>query len=394
MHLIFPAVCVTVFEPHGWKAVLLFRSSLFTTINDYTWETMASAITVSIVDSPESVIAFLECLDDHPPPKSPILYCDLEGVRLSRHGSISILQIFYPHRDITFLIDIHTLGDVAFTTTNDAGSTLKSILELESITKVFFDVRNDSDALYAHFGIQLQGVHDLQLLEVATRSRCNRKILVGLATCIEYDSGLHQKAKKAWKATKQRGKTLFAPEHGGSYEVFNIRPMPEDIIDYCTQDVGYLPVLHNIYTKRLTEHWAERVLMESAKRVAMAQSAEYDPNGKNKASSPWPPQDAKKGRRGKYTPSAQRSFGKNIRSLTPKSRMNDLHTQQIVDPGFISPGMKVALRVMNKTTHSQNHMTEPTAKARSTPPTGTQTLEKVADIDNSAAASASSIINT
>ncbi|KAL8804755.1 MAG: hypothetical protein Q9200_005684 [Gallowayella weberi] len=250
---------------------------------------MAHSMTISVIDSQSSAVAFLECLE-YQPPKSQILYCDLEGVRLSRHGSISILQIFIPHQNITFLIDVHTLGDAAFTTpSNSTGSTLKSILELESITKVFFDVRNDADALYAHFGIQLHGVHDLQLLEVASR-RFDKSKVNGLARCIENDSGLDRDAKAVWKDTKQRGKILFDPEHGGSYEVFNIRPIREHIIDYCTQDVIYLPVLHSFYTNRLSKSWNERVLTETVKRLAMAKSADYDPHAKDVTSSSWPPQ--------------------------------------------------------------------------------------------------------
>lgn len=48
---------------------------------------------------------------------------------------------------------------------------LKSILESSMTPKVFFDVRTDSDALYGQFGIRLAGIIDLQLMEVASRSR-------------------------------------------------------------------------------------------------------------------------------------------------------------------------------------------------------------------------------
>jgi hypothetical protein len=37
----------------------------------------------------------------------------------------------------------------AFSTAGTNGQTLKTILESETIPKVFFDVRNDSDALYS-----------------------------------------------------------------------------------------------------------------------------------------------------------------------------------------------------------------------------------------------------
>lgn len=47
--------------------------------------------------------------------------------------------------------------------------TPKDILENENIPKVFFDVRDDFDALFAHFGVALKVVEDIQLMESASR---------------------------------------------------------------------------------------------------------------------------------------------------------------------------------------------------------------------------------
>src|SRR5436305_897650 len=50
------------------------------------------------------------------PANPPSLYFDLEGVNLSRQGTISILQLLvFPQKRI-YLIDIHTLGSKAFST--------------------------------------------------------------------------------------------------------------------------------------------------------------------------------------------------------------------------------------------------------------------------------------
>ncbi|KAI4093565.1 MAG: hypothetical protein LQ344_002792 [Seirophora lacunosa] len=251
-------------------------------------------MSILIVDSPSLMVTFLDLLGQLPKGLSS-LYCDLEGIKLSRHGSVSLLQIFVLPNYSAFLIDVYSLGEIAFTTANAAGVTLKSILESDSTPKVFFDVRNDADALYAHFGIQLQGVYDVQLMENASRCFSKAK-LVGLAHCIEQDSGLEQEAKILWKSTKQSGLELFAPEHGGSYEVFNIRPLPQDIIDYCTQDVVFLPVLYRLYSKKLDKCWTKKVFEETCKRVTMARSAEYDPHGEDKVWSPWAPKTGKNAR--------------------------------------------------------------------------------------------------
>ena len=117
----------------------------------------------------------LAMLDDLPI-SPPSLYIDLEGAKLSRNGSIALLTLYVLPKETVYLIDIHTLGARAFSTTTTATTasattplattlntedsknpvtTLKSILESPAIPKVFFDVRNDSDALFSHYAIFL-----------------------------------------------------------------------------------------------------------------------------------------------------------------------------------------------------------------------------------------------
>jgi exonuclease 3'-5' domain-containing protein 1 len=124
-----------------------------------------------------------------PVPDSPTLYIDLEGIDICREGSISILTMLIDTGipiSRAYLIDVHTLGAEAFETAGAKRTTLKVIFQNEKIPKVFFDVRNDSDALFAHFGVALQGVEDVQLMESATRkTTASMKFSSGLANCIE-----------------------------------------------------------------------------------------------------------------------------------------------------------------------------------------------------------------
>ena len=184
------------------------------------------------------------------------------------------------------MIDIFVLQEAAFNTPNQFGTTLRSILESAQVPKVFFDVRNDADALYAHFNISLRGVHDIQLLEVATRSRAKDRV-VGLGKCIKFDARLTAEAQQDWEAIKGRGKALFNTKDGGSFEVFNTRPIPQDIVDYCAHDVVYLPVLWNVYSQKIGKKWLKRVQEETVKRVLMSQAESYDPHGEHKVLSPW-----------------------------------------------------------------------------------------------------------
>ncbi|MCJ1436892.1 hypothetical protein MMC27_006274 [Xylographa pallens] len=240
---------------------------------------------VTIVDSVASLVALLNCVENLPT-QPPSLYLDLEGVRLSRHGSISVLQIFVLPYHHSFLVDVHVLQADAFRIPSRAGTTLKSVLESKSVPKVFFDVRNDADALFAHYQVSLGGVDDIQLWEVATRFG-SKKLLHGLAKCIESDAQFSDDAKQSWKAAKECGRTLFLPEHGGSYEVFNVRPMRPDIIAYCVNDIAYLPILWAIYSRKISKEWALRAQTETCNRLIDSRSILYDPHSENKALSPW-----------------------------------------------------------------------------------------------------------
>ena len=241
---------------------------------------------VTVVDSEPAVRALIDDLELLPT-QPPSLYLDIESVNLSRHGSISIIQLFVLPYDHVFLVDVFVLKGAAFCTCNNSGTNLRSILESALVPKIFFDIRNDSDALFSHFQISVAGVHDVQLLELATRSSQSRERVAGLATCIKWDAQLTAEASALWKATKQKGLLQFAPEHGGSYEVFRSRPILQDIVDYCTQDVVYLPVLWRVYTEKISAEWMEKVKYETCERILASQKPSYEPHGKDKTLSPW-----------------------------------------------------------------------------------------------------------
>ncbi|MCJ1240985.1 hypothetical protein MMC14_008989 [Varicellaria rhodocarpa] len=240
----------------------------------------------SIIDTPTAMENFLTAVANLPT-NPPSLYLDLEGTDLSRHGSISIIEVFVLPLNHVYLVDIHVLGEKAFSTSGSDGRTLKGILESPDIPKVFFDVRNDSDALYSLFNINLAGVQDVQLLENATRS-FNRRCVNGLGRCIENDATMTYSEKADWNTVKEQGRKLYDPKLGGSYEVFNTRPMTEEIRKYCVQDVLFLPGLWSKYTEKLPTRWTEEVRAKTLDRVALSQTTNYNGNGRHMALSPWP----------------------------------------------------------------------------------------------------------
>ena len=72
--------------------------------------------------------------DAGPTSSVPSLYFDVEGINLSRHSPISIIQLHHrtpprPEDSHTYLIDLHVLGFQAFSTPSASGGTLRSVLE-------------------------------------------------------------------------------------------------------------------------------------------------------------------------------------------------------------------------------------------------------------------------
>jgi exonuclease 3'-5' domain-containing protein 1 len=247
---------------------------------------MSTATTYSIVDSKDTMVSLIDTVDDLPTIQAS-LCLDLEGVNLCRHGSISLLAIYVQAKRHVYLVDVYKLQSEAFKIENDKGITLEAILQNQQITKVFFDVRNDSDALHHHYGIKLQGIEDVQLMENASRPVFRKRYIRGLEKCIEYDAPMSPTEKMEWKGVKDVGHKMFRPEAGGSYEVFNQRPLSDAILRYCINDVQYLPLLRNLYMNKLDKSWKSKVEVETKNRVTESQQPSYQPQGEDKRYGPW-----------------------------------------------------------------------------------------------------------
>ncbi|KAH6949506.1 ribonuclease H-like domain-containing protein [Fusarium avenaceum] len=213
-------------------------------------------------------------------PPSGKLYLDLEGKSLSRNGTLSLITALIHPTGVTSVIDVQTLGNSTFTTSSANGKTLKAILEDPHIPKYLWDVRNDADALWAHYQVRLKGVTDIQLLENASRAG-DKTYVRGLDACVERDLGLGFMEVHRWIKTKKEVKALMPND------IFTRRPLDAKTMQYCVNDVVHLPALHNIYAKRIDSQWMKKAMDESARRVVEACGPLYEPQSETKKLGPW-----------------------------------------------------------------------------------------------------------
>jgi exonuclease 3'-5' domain-containing protein 1 len=229
-----------------------------------------------LISTIEALKAFLD-----PITSDQSRFIDLEGKDLSRYGTLSLISILVMPLGVISVIDVQTLGPEAFTTASKDGKTLKSILSNSKIAKYFWDVKDDADALWAHHQVDLQGVVDIQLLENASRLSHKKQFVSGPSKAITRDLSLTCNEKQKFIQAKDEVKKLM--ENDG----FATRPPDTKTLEYCTNDVSYLPALRDLYMKRIKSMWLTKAMEQSKKRVLEAQPAGYVPHGSHKAYSPW-----------------------------------------------------------------------------------------------------------
>lgn len=165
------------------------------------------------------------------------LAIDFEGVDLCRSGELCVMQL--SDGDRTWIVDIYTLGKDAF---GEGG--LRAFMQDSSrVTLVGYDGRADADALFHQYSTVLGSFYDIQIAsctrqdkEQGRRDRFVHGLGRAMAAFLENDP---RKASEIEK-TKKAGLALFAPEKGGSYEVWKERPMSRALVDYAAADVALL----------------------------------------------------------------------------------------------------------------------------------------------------------
>ncbi|VDI43212.1 exonuclease 3'-5' domain-containing protein 1 [Mytilus galloprovincialis] len=161
---------------------------------------------------------------------------DCEGVDLSRFGCVTMVNI--GTRDMVYLIDVLKIGDSVF----DDG--LRSVLENNTIEKLMFDCREDADALFHLHKVNLDGVLDVQLLELSNRIYINGYTILGsLEKCIR---------NFLTDDTLLRLKKLGRETMLMTTNIWKDRPLSENMLKYAAVDVLALFKLYDQFKNRMT----------------------------------------------------------------------------------------------------------------------------------------------
>jgi exonuclease 3'-5' domain-containing protein 1 len=183
-----------------------------------------------------------------------IIAVDCEGLNLGRNGTLDIISVFSTSCHELFLFDIKSVGKQSF----ECG--LKLLLENPSITKLMFDCRQDADALYHIFGVNIEGLIDVQLMDVLHTLKLKPKIRLparsssnywsevdktvsrvrGLGACIHAILG-----DESVQAEKGNVKEMMQNK---AKNIWCLRPLPKVLVDYCLEDVKHLYDLYYLYT--------------------------------------------------------------------------------------------------------------------------------------------------
>jgi exonuclease 3'-5' domain-containing protein 1 len=210
---------------------------------------------------------------------------DFEGVDLCRHGKICLGQFHISESDLVYVVDF-----IAFDPFEAADGKLKEILESEDILKIFYDPRNDADALANLHNVHMNNALCLQVCEVAYRKfnlKLRANFVMGLQKAMdEYVEGLGFVGKQTMLQIKKKGKRLFAPEFGGSYEVFVERPLAKELLAYSAVDVFFMDNLKKTLHDSLPSRIRDLVKKVSEQRLVEHKKEGYSPYGRERARSP------------------------------------------------------------------------------------------------------------
>ena len=219
---------------------------------------------------------------------------DTEGVNLGRNGALTIAVFRAIKGNLTYVVDVKSLGgdrvfgsvtlpidvataanpkkncDLAVTVATvsvkphnselrgggtNGMSTFRAMLEDASITKIMFDCRRDSEALFHQFGVTLRGVLDLQVLEQAVRIQHGEAPPESCPYVKKQKSPYVRSMKHiAEKYTNIKKSSIT------THCLWNTRPLSKIMIEYAANDVRVIKKIYDVLAKEF-EYMSDLLIM-------------------------------------------------------------------------------------------------------------------------------------
>ncbi|TVY43821.1 hypothetical protein LOCC1_G004861 [Lachnellula occidentalis] len=178
------------------------------------------------------------------------LACDCEGTATGLSGKDGMTHFTMTSRTLghTWVFRTQWIPGM-FDIPGGEGQTLRSLLESETVVQLWFDVRNDANAMFGVEGIRLGNVLDVQLMEGATR--CGPRLrLQSLKRCVQIEGRqfMEHEEYRNWLNAKTLGHEYFTDHTWG---VLEWRELPDEVMRYTAGDAACLFGLKRIYTDRM-----------------------------------------------------------------------------------------------------------------------------------------------
>ena len=212
---------------------------------------MAYDITITLIDDQMYVEPALHMLQQY-----SCFAFDLEGVNLGRHGQITMLQIASAPTHV-YCFDVLKLGPTLFVL-------IKSFLEDATKIKLCYDARCDADALYHSHGICLRGIMDIQVMYTVIHQHPTDPYLKGLTYTLALPGIVEPQFLQGVLACKIAGKNSMKTQ---GTRLFTNRPLPLQLLRYCTLDVVYLFAMY--------VRWARLCDVSVVMHISACRCAEY-----------------------------------------------------------------------------------------------------------------------
>lgn len=234
---------------------------------------------IILVDSEDKLLHAVKTIS-----KYKMVAFDAEGVNLSRRGKLTIatFQGIDEHSSMEetniFVVDVQVIGSERVFSTSLPS--FRPVLEDEGITKLTFDCRSDSDALYHQCSVCLAGVLELQVLDQAVRIYKGelppkRKDYLK-NNSIPY---LDNMEKVLIRNNIHIGIDKASAPHKYNFSVWKERPISNSLLIYAAKDVHAIGLLWiKLSEVKLPDNFKNQVTMHSKRYEQMFRERDEEVN--------------------------------------------------------------------------------------------------------------------